>query len=124
MNQYSIFHIPVFSFFSKSLYRDVCLRWKGTCFVYLLLLLSVCMIAPIIRMDGVLTKFVDNEAPKMVSQLPAFSIVDGKVSIDKSEPYNIKEPETGETLIVIDTTGTITSLAETQAKGLITETEV
>ena len=29
MRRYSIFHVPVMSFYSRALYRDVGLRWKG-----------------------------------------------------------------------------------------------
>jgi hypothetical protein len=39
--KYSIFHIPVFSFFSRELYRDVGMHWKGVNFLYLLLLLAI-----------------------------------------------------------------------------------
>ena len=122
MKRYSIIHVPVLSFFSKDLYRDVCYNWKGSGFVYLLLLLSVCWIAPMVKLHVGLSDFVDNEAPKMVTQIPVITIVEGKASIDEPQPYYIQEPETGENLIVIDTTGTITSLEGTEVFALITET--
>jgi len=111
------------SFFSKDLYRDVSSQWKGTGFAYLLLLLAICWIFPITRMHADLAYFVDNEAPKIISQIPTISIVDGNASIQESQPYYIKDPETGEVLVIIDTTGKITSLAETKALALVTKTE-
>jgi hypothetical protein len=124
MKRYSIIHIPAWSFFSKSLYHDVCHEWKGFGFVYLLLLLAVCWTAPIVKLHMVVSDFVDNDAPKIVSQIPVISIVEGKVSIDEPQPYHIREPEKGETLVVIDTTGAITSLEDMEAIVLITETQV
>ena len=123
MKQYSIYHIPVMSFFSKDLYRDVALQWKGTGVAYLLLLLIICCVPSIVRMYTGFADFVDNEAPKVVSQIPTISIVDGKASIQEDQPYAIIDPDTEKVIIIIDTTGTITSLGETEALGLITETD-
>ncbi len=124
MKQYSIIHIPVLSFFSKTLYRDVCTQWKGTGFAYLLLLLAVCWIPAVVRMHVGLSGFIDNDAPKIVTQIPKVSIVNGKASIEEPQPYYIRVPETDKALVVIDTTGKITSLADTDALGLVTKTEV
>lgn len=123
MKRYSIVHVPVLSFFSKALYRDVCHQWKGVGFAYLLLLLIVCWIAPIVKVHTGLSNFVDNEAPRIVSQIPTISIVDGKASINEPQPYRITEPDTGKTLAVIDTTGAARTLADANAFALITETE-
>ena len=123
MKRYSIYHIPVMSFFSKNLYRDVASQWKGTCFVYLLLLLIICWIAPISKLNAGLGSFIDNEAPGIISQVPVITIANGTASIKESQPYYIKDPETGKILFIIDTTGKITSLAETEATILLTKTE-
>lgn len=123
MKQYSIIHIPVWSFFSKALYRDVCCQWKGTGFAHLFLLLLVCWIAPFVKIHEEFSNFVDNEAPKIVSQIPAISIVNGKASIDGPQPYYIQDPETGKKLVVIDTTGAITSLEDAGTFGLIMKTQ-
>jgi hypothetical protein len=111
------------SFFSKDLYRDVAFQWKGTGFAYLLLLLTICWIPSIVKLHVGLANFVDNEAPKIVSQIPTISIVDGKASIQESQPYYIKDPETGEALVIIDTTGAISSLEGTKAIVLFTKTQ-
>jgi len=121
--KYSILHIPALSFFSKDLYRDVGLNWRGTCFGYLLLLLAVCWIPWMIIMHKSLAEFVRNEAPKMISQVPVFTIKDGIASIDEPQPYYITTPDSNEVFVIIDTTGTVTSLADSNAYALITKTE-
>ena len=111
------------SFFSKNLYCDVAAQWKGTGFVYLLLLLVVCWIAPISKLNAGLGSFIDNDAPRIISQIPVITIARGTASIEEPQPYYIKDPETGRPLMIIDTTGKITSLAETEAAVLLTKTE-
>lgn len=69
MKQHSIFHAPVLSFFSKSLYRDVCHKRKGVGFAYLLLL-AVCWIAPVVKVHMELSNFVDNGSSR--GRCPAF----------------------------------------------------
>lgn len=119
--QYRFYHIPVLAFFSRALYRDVARNWKGTAFGYLFLLLVLCWIPAIMSMHRGLAEFVDQEAPKLVSQIPEMTITDGEVSIGEPEPYIIRAPDTGEALVVIDTTGQITTLADTEAVGLVTK---
>ena len=123
MKRYSIIHVPVLSFFSKSLYRDVCFEWKGTGFAYLLLLLALCWIPAMVLMQDGLARFVDEEAPKVVSQIPVITITGGKASIEEPQPYIIRDPDTGNPLVVIDTTGIVTTLEETGGAALITETQ-
>ncbi len=124
MKRYSIFHTPVLSFFSKAFYRDVALQWRGTGFGYLLLLLIVCWIPTMIQMQAGFSAFVRDTAPKMIAAVPTLTIHNGKASIDKAQPYYIKEPDTGNVLAIIDTTGKIRTLKGTTAKALVTQTEV
>lgn len=117
---YPIWQIPPLAFFSRPLYQDVALRWKGVAFGYLLLLLALCWIPGAIRIHNSFASFVDEEAPLIIEQVPDITIIDGQAFIDQPQPYTIYDPETGETLVVIDTTGTITSLEQTDARALVT----
>ena len=121
MKKYSIFHIPVLSFFSKDLYRDVGLHFKGVNFLYLLLLLVVCMLPVMIMVYIKFTNFANNEAPAIIEQVPEITIKNGKVSINEPQPYYIKDPKNGDVLAIIDTTGQITSLGDTGALCLLTD---
>jgi len=122
--KFSIIHIPVFSFFSKELYSDVGLSWKGVNFSYLLLLLAICWIPTMIKIHAGFTGFVENEAPAFLAQLPEITITDGEVSISEAEPYYLKVPESNDVLAVIDTTGTINSLEDANAVCLLTKTKI
>ena len=114
-------HIPLMSFYARDLYRDVCLNWKGVGFVYLFLLLFICSVPPIIKMHIGLSDFAKNEAPEYVSQVPQITIEDGEAFVDVNQPYHIIDPHTQKVLVIIDTTDTITSLEDTEARGLITK---
>lgn len=118
--QYAIFQVPLLCFFSRELYRDVALRWQGVALGYLLLLLALCWIPGVIRIQRSFASFVDHEAPLLIDQIPDVNIVAGQAYVDAPQPYTIRDPETGEALLVIDTTGTITSLEQTEARGLVT----
>ena len=124
MKRFSIIHVPLLSFFSKPLYRDVGLNWKGVCFGYLLLLLAVCWIPQVVKIYMDFSDFVEKEAPPVVEQVPRITIADGQVSIDEPQPYYIKDPESGQVLAVIDTTDTITSPEDANAFCLLTRTSV
>lgn len=124
MRRYSIFHVPALSFFSKELYIDVGQNWKGVNFLYLLLLLAVCLIPAMINLHRGISNFVNNEAPAIVNQVPEITITDGQVSIKETQPYYIKDPDSDEPLAIIDTTGEIESLEETDAFFLLTGNKV
>lgn len=118
--QYAIFQVPLLCFFSRELYRDVALRWQGVALGYLLLLLALCWIPGVMKIQRSFASFVDNEAPLLIDQIPDVNIIAGQAYVDVPQPYTIHDPETGEALLVIDTTGTITSLEQTEARGLVT----
>lgn len=124
MKKFSIIHIPVRSFFSKELYVDVGLYWKGVNFLYLLLLLAVCLIPVMISIHLGITDFVNDEAPAIVNQVPEITIIDGQVSIEETQPYYVRKPDSNELLAVIDTTGQTESLKDSNSFCLLTKTEI
>jgi len=124
MRRYSIFHAPALSFFSKKLYIDVSRNWKGVNFLYLLLLLAVCLTPTMINLHRGISNFVNNEAPAIVNQIPEITITDGRVSIKEAQPYYIIDPDSDKPLAIIDTTGRIDSLKETDALCLLTGNKV
>jgi hypothetical protein len=124
MKKFSIIHIPVLSFFSKDLYRDVGLNWKGICFGYLLLLLAICWIPMMVRMHLGFAGFVKDDAPPVVEQVPEITITDGRASIKEPQPYFIREPDSNQILGVIDTTGSIKSPADANAFFLLAKNSI
>ncbi len=124
MRRYSIFHLPALSFFSKKLYIDVGRNWKGVNILYLLLLLAVCLIPTMMNLHRGMSNFVNNEAPAIINQIPEITITDGRVSIKEAQPYYIIDPDSGKPLAIIDTTGRIESLKDTDAYCLLTGNKV
>jgi len=124
MQRLPIYQAPFFAFFSRNLYRQVVTHWKGTGLAYLFILLATCWIFPSVKAQLWTTEFIEEEVPKIVKQVPSFEINNGFASIQETQPYFIVNYETGEPIIIIDTTNTITSLEGTPAKVLITKKEV
>ena len=124
MQRYTIVHPLYLSFFSKSLYQDVARNWKGFCVTYLLALLALSVIPGVMRVRTQLTAFFNTEAPQFVTQFPTITITDGKVTMSKPQPYYIRDEKTKKPVIIIDTTGKITSLKGSPAAILITGSSV
>lgn len=124
MKRFKIFHIPVLSFFSKELYRDVGLNWKGTCFGYLFLLLAVCWIPVMVTFHLGLSRFIEDKAPVFIEQVPEITITDGQASIEEPQPYYITAGDANDVLMVIDTTGQINSPDDANAFVLLTKTKL
>ena len=124
MKKYSIFHLPILSFFSGELYRDVALNWRGVCFGYLFLLILICTIPRMFHIKNRISLFIDEEAPSLLENVPKISITDGQVQIDEPQPYYIMAPDSNEVIAIIDTTGEIQSLDDTDAFILLTKTKL
>ena len=124
MSKYSIFQIPLLSFYSTDLYRDMALNKKGLGFGYLFLLLAFCWLIIVLAMDNKIDAYFDEYSPGFLAQFPEITIQDGKASIRESQPYYIDDPESGRPLAVIDTTGTINSLEQTEAVILLNKNTV
>ncbi|HMK43820.1 MAG TPA: DUF1189 family protein [Dissulfurispiraceae bacterium] len=112
------------SFYSKAVYRDVVRYWKGAGLFYLFSLVALCTISGMVKLDGQLTSFVGGEAPAYVKQLPTLTISKGRLSLPENRPYFINDPESGQTVAVIDTSGQIPTLDQTQARILVTSTQL
>jgi hypothetical protein len=76
-----------------------------------------------IQMQRGLTRFVNNEAPRITQQIPRITITKGQVSTDVATPYFIKDDE-GTPLMIIDTTGQHQTLDDSPARVLLTKTKV
>lgn len=124
MKKFSIIHIPLLSFYSSELYQDVGFNWKGTGFGYLFLLLVICTIPGMFKVQEGLSNFIDEQAPQFVNQVPKITIENGKVHIDEPQPYYIRVPDSNEIAAIIDTTGQIQSLDDSNAFILLTSTKL
>lgn len=124
MKRYTTIHPLFMSFYSKSLYQDVGRNWRNISFLYLFLLSAVCLIPIMFRVHSAVSDYLLKEAPKIVVQLPVIKITKGIVSVNEKMPYSIKDPGTDAPLIIIDTTGRVTSLEGSDALFLLTKTKL
>ena len=124
MKQYGMFHAPYMSFFSQDFYRDVDKHWKGTGFAYLLLLLTICWIPTLVHLHLSFNDYVENDAPALIEQIPTITIAKGEASVDVPQPYEITDPDSDMVIGLIDTTGKPVSLEETDARVILTKTDV
>ena len=56
--------------------------------------------------------------------MPEMKIQGGKFSSPVEQPYTVTDPQTGQILLVFDTTGKINTLQDTKAVLLVTETKI
>lgn len=124
MDQYNVLQAIYMSFYSKKLYRDVAMRWGGKAFLYLFMLVIFIWILPISAMQDALNKNYAQYSILYVQQIPVVKIEKGSIKTPDNKPYFVKNPDTKETIMVIDTTGKYTDLKQTDAKILVTKSEL
>ncbi|HMK56529.1 MAG TPA: DUF1189 family protein [Dissulfurispiraceae bacterium] len=123
MKKYTIIHPLYMSFYSKSLYREVAAEWSARlCFLYLLSLVALCWIPGTIRISSEITDYVNDEAPKYIRQFPEIEISKGQASVSAAQPYIIKNPDNGDPIAIIDTTGQTASMDNPRTLILLTKT--
>lgn len=124
MKKHHILESLFLSFYSKSLYQDVAKEWKGLALGYLLLVMAICWLPFSYDFHQFLNQYSSQILPDVVKQIPIITIAKGKLSIDKPEPYIVKQPGDGVTLIVFDTSGRYTSLDQVNTLVLATQDKV
>jgi hypothetical protein len=124
MSQYGVIKAIGMSFYSRKLYRDVALNWGGKTLFYLIVLLGLSWIAFTIQLQLALSKGYDLYSTKLVGQVPVMTITKGVLSTPENKPYLIVNPDTHQTIAVIDTSGKYTTLDQANASMLVTSTEV
>ncbi len=111
------------SFFSAELYRDAAAHWRAFAFGYLAVVLGIVWLVTVAVLHYRFGRWVANDAPAIVAQIPPLSVKNGELSAEVEQPYFLKDETTGKVLVVIDTTGTVTTLEQAGARVLLTKTE-
>lgn len=122
--RYDLRHPYWLSFFFKPFYRDVALNWRGLAFVHLLILLALAGVVFIFHFQALATAFINDQAPAILAQVPPITITQGKVQVAVDQPYQIYRNDGRDLFAVIDTTGKITSLRQTDAMLLLTRSRL
>ena len=122
--RFGLFHPYYLAFFSRPFYADVITHWRGLAFVHLLLMLCLCTAVYMMHFKGMVAAVIAEEAPAIIAQIPDIQIENGKVRVNVDQPYEIRRARDGGVFAVIDTTGKIKSLRQTDAMILLTESRL
>ena len=122
--RFSAWRAPWMTFYSLAFYRDVARRRRGLGLLYLLLLLAICWAAYAVRVQILLTRFVDGEGAQWIEQVPRITIAKGVAHVKAAQPHYIRNPRTGRVFAILDTSGKVTDLDETPAWLLLTRTRL
>lgn len=112
------------SFFSADVYRDAARNWRGAALVYLLVIAAIGTALVAVRIHGATRRIATREAPPLIAQLPRIVVDRGRVSVNVPTPHVIRDPNTGREAAIIDTSGTVSSLAGREARLLLTGHQV
>jgi len=121
--KYNLIHLPLFSFFSKRLYREVGQNWKGANFAYLFLLLAICLLLPTLTMRDNLLQSLESGQVGFLNQIPDIHIKNGHVMVDQNQPLYIRS-ENGTPLAIVDTTGSMNYIDDASVFVLLTESKL
>lgn len=102
--KFNIFHTPLLSFFSQEFYRDVIFNWKGYGIAYLCLLTLIFIIPEAVKLQTSINQFLNEAAPKVISQFPVLTLKDGTLSMDTPSPHGVYYDNESKPIIIIDTT--------------------
>jgi hypothetical protein len=120
VRRYSILQAVPLSFFSRDLYRDVAGAWRGIGLVYLVVVVAFLTLVMVLRMQVALNRWVEGSAQGFADQVPGIVIRHRVVEVDRPMPYVIQDRKTGKEMVVVDTTGQITTLDGREARLLLT----
>jgi hypothetical protein len=105
MKRFGLLRAIPMSFYAADLYRDVGRHWKGTGFLYLMLLLAICWIPSAARTHLGLRRFAATDVPKMTADLPDISISDGVMSSRPPGRHELRDGDRQgrqETVFIVD----------------------
>jgi len=120
---YNRIQLPFCAFFSKRIYHDVGLNWNGLNLAYLFVLLAVCCIPYTLKLRDHALHSLESSQAALLNQIPQIRIQDGLVSIDRQQPYYIRN-DRGNPIAIIDTTGSMNYIDDASVYLLLTETRL
>ena len=109
-----------------SFYHDVARNWGGIGFLYLMLLFTLTWIPVLAKWQISFGHIVQEKFPEALKDVPEINLQGGKVNSPVEQPLTIVDPQTGQPIFILDTTGEITSLDKIQGEVvmLLTDTKL
>lgn len=111
--------------FDRVFMKDVIYRWKGAGLIYLHLVVAIIWIPLTAQAEWKLHSFVEDEAATWVQGMPSVTVQDGTVYTNikrEAMPWSWTPGGETEPLLVIDTTGELSSLEGRDEAVLLTKT--
>jgi hypothetical protein len=100
-------------FYSKEFYRDVAQRWRGSAFLFLLLVVALYCIPLSLTLDSANKRLLNTSGEDIIEQMPVMTFKQGRLSTDKKQPYIVYLPGSGaprsHPLFIFDNTGKYTT---------------
>jgi hypothetical protein len=125
MTNYPFFKKIIHSFYDKNVYiYSAKMEAHKIGFKYLLLLLCIFWVPMIVKIHLGISEFITTELPPVIEKFPVVEINNGVASFDKPSPYIMKDEKTGKDVAIFDDSGEYTSLENTEADVLVTDTKV
>lgn len=121
--KYRVLQLPFLAFFSKRLYRDIGLNWKGANLAYLFLLLAICSVPTALHYRDSIIKGLESNEVTILNQIPEIQIKNGIAHVDVKMPYYIKNTS-GQPVAIIDTTGSMNYIDDPSVQVMMTETKL
>ena len=90
------------AFYSSRLYVDVAKRWRGFCFVYLLILVAIMAVPLSVRIICDFNHYFNERIISTLEKIPPVPVRNGAFIFDKPMPYLIKD-KAGVVVAMIDT---------------------
>ena len=108
------------SFFDKNVYCYVANKLERSfVYKYLLFLLAVSSVPAFFIINSNIHTYMNGPGQKVIHQIPEIEIKDGTIFTEVSLPFIIKDPETEKELIIIDNTGSFSSIEDNDALILL-----
>lgn len=123
--EFRFFHAPILSFYARALYRDGATRWKGSGLLYLFFLCAVLAVPEAARTHVQLSRALDSTVLKQAADMVPLVVKEGMLTVDREQPFDLfSDPENGHPVVIVDTTGSLTSLEGSTASALLMKDRV
>jgi hypothetical protein len=121
--KYRLLELPILSFFSKRLYQDIGLNWKGVNLAYLFLLLAICCIPAALQERENILQALETGQVDILNQIPEVRIQNGEAVVNEPMPYFIKNRD-GNSIAIIDTSGSMNYIDDPSVMVMLTENKL
>lgn len=112
------------SFFSKSFYQRVGSQWKAKSAAYLAIVVVACSIPAMVQVKANISTTLHHMREVFLAKIPTLEIVKGEVKASVNTPYEIRFTDGAKEFFLIDLTGQMTSLSQTNATVLLTKNKL